>query len=292
MRVTCVHKGRESVSEFTKPEIIIGRANAVAPPDLDLMPDITVSRTQARLWMENSVCWIEDLNSRFGTFLNGVRLEHRRALKPGDVVVAGETTIRVDVPALPPGVAAQAVETETTRAKIETAVNAEDSSLAAVAEAGSISRRRLALLLELPLLFGEINCAEDLLQLVIRRTIEVIPGAERGVVLLRGGEELKVMAHHPANETAYSATLARRAMSEGRGFIWRKHNDETPSPTARDLGIMTGMYVPMLWQGRTLGVICVDNPHRDCIFTEHDLQLLFTVARYAAMAHSYQTPRR
>src|SRR5438093_11708461 len=107
--------------------------------------------------------------------------------------------------------------------------------------------------------------------------MKVMPGAERGAVLLCDGDDLKLMAHVPSGEPAVSETLARRVLREGRGFIWRRLVDGVPSHTVRELGIRTGMYVPLLWEGKIWGVICVDNPRRDGVFTEDDLRLLLTV---------------
>jgi adenylate cyclase len=44
------------------------------------------------------------------------------------------------------------------------------------------------------------------------------------------------------------------------------------------------MYVPMLWKGQTLGVICVDNPKHRAAFRQEDLQFLISVAHYASAA--------
>jgi len=49
----------------------------------------------AKLWLENEVCWIEDLNSRHGTTVNGTAINGRHQLTEGDEIRIGETTLRM-----------------------------------------------------------------------------------------------------------------------------------------------------------------------------------------------------
>jgi len=48
------------------------------------------------------------------------------------------------------------------------------------------------------------------------------------------------------------------------------------------------MYVPLLWHGSPMGVLCVDNPERPSAFRKEDLQFLVSVAHYAAAAVANQ----
>src|SRR3984893_19004217 len=53
-----------------------------------------------------------------------------------------------------------------------------------------------------------------------------------------------------------------------------------------------GIYAPLLWQEKALGVICGGALNAETSFTEEDLLLLVVVAQYAAMAvanHQLQT---
>jgi adenylate cyclase len=56
-----------------------------------------------------------------------------------------------------------------------------------------------------------------------------------------------------------------------------------------------GMYVPLIWKGRVIGVACVDNSDGGTLFTSDDLRLMLAVAHYAAMAamqHQLQSELR
>ena len=72
--------------ELLKPVVLIGRAEYC---DI-CVPEPTVSREHARIHRRLTGCYIEDLGSRHGTRLNGVRLRGRAKLRDGDVIaVAG-----------------------------------------------------------------------------------------------------------------------------------------------------------------------------------------------------------
>ena len=57
--------------------------------------DPTASRTHVELRVDAGRVWLKDLNSRFGTFVNGVKTSECE-LRPGDVIRIGETTLRLD----------------------------------------------------------------------------------------------------------------------------------------------------------------------------------------------------
>jgi pSer/pThr/pTyr-binding forkhead associated (FHA) protein len=62
--------------------------------DLTLGDDDTVSRRHAEIAVRAGLCLVRDLDSCNGTLLNG-RLVRRARLRRGDVLLVGETEIRV-----------------------------------------------------------------------------------------------------------------------------------------------------------------------------------------------------
>jgi adenylate cyclase len=93
----------------------------------------------------------------------------------------------------------------------------------------------------------------------------------------------------PENDPPISRTLIKRAISDGSGFIWSaEESDEDLSKSIQRIKVRTGMYVPLLWQGNPMGVLCVDNPERSSAFRKEDLQFLVAVAHYAAAAVANQ----
>lgn len=81
--------------EVTGAKVTIGRPKASTVVDLDLSPDMCVSRPHARLTKDEHGLWLEDLGSLSGTFLNGERLRpgERARLFERDEIRIGETVI-------------------------------------------------------------------------------------------------------------------------------------------------------------------------------------------------------
>jgi FHA domain len=73
--------------------LTIGRAE---DNDVALSKDEFTSAHHARIESQRDGVWVLDLSSTNGTFVNGKRLDGRRALKEGDVVRIGETELRFE----------------------------------------------------------------------------------------------------------------------------------------------------------------------------------------------------
>ena len=73
--------------------VTVGRAGQ---NDLGLESDEFASARHARFEPRRDGVWVEDVGSTNGTYVNGVRLDAARRLKPGDVVRIGETDLRFD----------------------------------------------------------------------------------------------------------------------------------------------------------------------------------------------------
>jgi FHA domain len=84
-------EGREV--QLNAAPMTVGRSNQ---NDLGLGGDEFASARHARFEPRRDGVWIEDVGSTNGTYVNGVRLESARRLKPGDVVRIGETDLRFD----------------------------------------------------------------------------------------------------------------------------------------------------------------------------------------------------
>ena len=79
-------------------ELEIGRA---AEGVGRLAEDVEISRRHARIAQSGSGYTVEDLGSRNGTFLNGRRIEKAEMLGVGDEIQVGNTTLIVQVGAIP-----------------------------------------------------------------------------------------------------------------------------------------------------------------------------------------------
>jgi pSer/pThr/pTyr-binding forkhead associated (FHA) protein len=90
-----VERKRESQRYFTQNEIIIGRDTHC---DLSVM-DEALSAHHARITHHHGQWWLEDLNSRNGTFLNREKLNTPAVIITGDEFKCGNTLfdIRIDI---------------------------------------------------------------------------------------------------------------------------------------------------------------------------------------------------
>lgn len=281
MRIAYVLDGRKDIFETDKTQIVIGRPKAGISIDLDLSPVKSVSRPHARLWVGGDGYWIEDLGSTYGTLVAGENITGQgpRHIAVHTEIRIGEVTIWVEA-ARANGTAPETQERRTAGLP-HTGLALDATVFAGIGATARQDEQRLALLLELPLQFGHQSDLEALLNTVARRMVEVIPGATHCAVLL--GEELLLKASYPG-AGAPSTTLARRAMKEGKGFIWYRDGAEDLSRSITSGQIGVGMYAPLLWEGDALGVLSVHLSRTNPASCSDDLHLLLTVAQYAAMA--------
>ena len=301
MRIVYAYQGTERVFDRDTMQIVIGRQGVDRSPDLDLTPDRTVSRSHARLWIADEQYWIEDLDSRVGTRVNDESIKGRGPwqLHAGDTIAIGYTTLQVDIPTpqvdiLTPQVAPDvSPQPDEALAEVAEVIGATMDATTPVSIAidtmAEQTMRRLALLYELPLQFAAVTQLDVLLQTIVERLVGVIPGAERGALLLteRGTGQLLLKAHLPVGNPSVSLTLARRAVEHREGFV-SQHEATDMSVSVLEYRIGSAMYAPLLWHGEALGVICVDHPESMRPFSRDDLQLLMAVAHYAAMAVAHQ----
>jgi pSer/pThr/pTyr-binding forkhead associated (FHA) protein len=90
MRLISSYRGKEKAWEVAQNDFVLGRAYQNSPLLLDLSSDKKLSRLHARIWSENGLHWIEDLQSSRETLLNDVEIKGQGKQKPevGDVIQA------------------------------------------------------------------------------------------------------------------------------------------------------------------------------------------------------------
>jgi pSer/pThr/pTyr-binding forkhead associated (FHA) protein len=88
-----VQKGlaNEQVINLEAPAMVIGR---MAPADI-ILDNKVVSRQHARITLEEGQCFLEDLKSLNGTFVNGNPIKGKVPLKSGDRISLGDQVLMV-----------------------------------------------------------------------------------------------------------------------------------------------------------------------------------------------------
>ena len=79
--------------ELDSSPVTIGRG---AQNTIELRGDQFASAAHARVEPRADGVWLEDRGSTNGTFVNGVKVDGRHRLSPGDVIRVGETDLRYD----------------------------------------------------------------------------------------------------------------------------------------------------------------------------------------------------
>ena len=94
-KITLVSQfGDESISsDFVVPELVLGRDQTC---DL-ILDEKTVSAEHARLSYHHGNWWVEDLQSRNGTFLNLELLAAQAVLTSGDELQVGQVKLRIEI---------------------------------------------------------------------------------------------------------------------------------------------------------------------------------------------------
>jgi transcriptional regulator with GAF, ATPase, and Fis domain len=233
------------------------------------------------------------LGSKFGTRVDGeeIRGNEKVPLRAESKVQIGETALKVEMPVenstgfaeLPPQ------PTVASTIEIEKVINSSPKQVVLPKSCSLEADQRQALLLEILIQFSLPAPLDQLLRTIIGRVVELIPGAERGALLLRNPatDGLLLAAFVSVGEPAVSETLARQALKQHQAFIWRNKFGCDPTRSILRHQIQSGMYAPLIYDDRPLGVLCVDNPDCHSDFSDDDLQLLVAVADHAAVAVSH-----
>ena len=302
MRLVVIEEGLRSKLEFTRGVIRIGRA---IDNDIRLSGALS-SRHHCRIEIQADEASLIDLGSANGTQVNGTKVQ-RKLLANGDVINVGgsrlhvESILELDDPNRTQRLDPSEVEEPTTE-KLKTPDLSGDglSTLS-----GEIQRERDNLRV-----FSRITRAllqetelASLLRLIVDSAIHLI-GGERGFILLadKNGKPVpgcddKAMrvsvarsfdrSDIPIPATRISTGIAERVVEGGRPLLsvdaGRDERFEE-MPSVEDLKLRSVMCLPIHIEGRTDGVLYVDNRLQRGAFTEDDLDLAELFADQAAMA--------
>lgn len=293
MRIRYSFRDIDKVFDEPRDEVVLGRPRQGVLIDIDLSPDLSVSRPHARISADNGRYWIEDLGSANGTRIEGKEIARniKVELKPGQLVRISGTELVIEESASVaessdtwnPNETVIADRIDFTQAiDIRETIDASCPAFDSDHLIDAVQAQGLALLYEQAINFNDLTVVDELLQTVIEQLMSMIPGANRGALLLTDetSHELLLKAHIPAGEPSVSLTLAHEAMSRRQGFICRKPSSPTLSQVFHH--IESAMYVPLVWRQRVLGVACLDNSEQDASFKMDDLRVMLAVAHQAA----------
>jgi phosphoserine phosphatase RsbU/P len=270
--------------------ISLGRspANELAFPD-----DNGLSRVHMALEREGSEWFVTDLGSKNGTYVNGVRIEGRHRLEPGDQIVASRVLLSYPDPRNfkktvvfeePVGAASSTIKTTLQELLSDRAVATQvtptrgrqwTTPIGALIRAG----RELSIRRPLPQLF----------RVILDLSLEAV-GADRGVLLTLENDELVMQASHGEN-FRISTAVRDRVLKERTSVLVRDTKLDEQLAARQSIvfqGVRSLMAAPLQTDDRVIGLIYVDTTQFYRTFTNDDLNLLTVMANVAAIRIEHQ----
>ena len=274
-------------------EIVIGRS---MKSDLSVT-DRFLSRQHARLYRTDEGWMIEDLGSRNGTFVNGVRVESPTKIAPGDVIAMSASIVKVaelgdpaPTAGRPPPVidhgsifrpATELIQASTRLPAADPGHDAEDIRRHA---------ERLGILNDVHQTLATSISLDELLDLILDRTFDHLR-PEQGVVLLKDDAgKLYPAASRPVSidtdRILVSQSLAREVVEKGMAALVHDVRIDDRFAAAKsllDAGIRSVVAAPLADPRGTLGMIALSSAADVRVFSADDMQLLSSLASVAAL---------
>jgi adenylate cyclase len=289
---------------FTGGEVVIGRS-----PDCQIvLKDFGISRTHARVIVDEDGVRIQDLKSKNGTQVNGQPVTEA-PLKDGDRILLGKFQLtfskslegKVVLDEAKPlseeaGTIIRSVG-ELSRLLSDTAASAAAAAKAAPdAQEIEKSNRILKVLMKVAETLIAVRPVEEVLHQVMDIVFDHIP-ADRGFLMLSDDTAedklvpMVIKHRNPGSgesgKISISKTIADRVVHDRVSILT---SDALVDPrfgagdSIRFHGIRSAMCAPLWNKEQVIGIIHVDSPMLTNCFTLNDLDLLTALANYAAVA--------
>jgi transcriptional regulator with GAF, ATPase, and Fis domain len=243
------------------------------------LPDASVSRHHAVLRPSGGGWRAVDLESRRGTFVNGLPVRERE-LAHGDFLVIGETTFLFSL-------RASRDETPEPPASLdESGLGGETEIRLAVADSVYLRRDRLpeALATLLEIATAAPGSSAALGAFLLDRVLAAVPAERAALLPVEGGEEWAPIHRSPAGDRPFpvSGTTVSRVLREREALlIDRSREDEAPG-SVDSAGIRSLVCVPLPGPDGPLGVLYADTLSAGERLAAEHLQWLAAAAALAA----------
>ncbi len=272
--------------------LVIGRSSA---SDL-LVADRYLSRRHARLYREGDGLVIEDLGTRNGTFVNGVRVTRPVPVGPGDEIrLSGSRLVlhRTDEePAAGEGVPATTSTSESVYISASDILEDISADASEIEDEAALRRyaERLKLLNDVHQALGRSMARDELLELILDRAFDHLE-PEEGMILLRrpdGDTYTAAVRTLPGIASCYlcSRTLIHNVVDKGQAaLVLDAQSDQRFAAAASIIGsgVRSLVAAPLLDPEGPLGMIALSSRAHVHRFSEGDLELLTSLAAVAAL---------
>src|SRR5262245_38625811 len=274
--------------------IAIGRdpANEVC------LPSMWVSRQHCLIERQGSRVTITDLQSHNGTFVNGVPIKERD-LSHGDQIRVGDSIFLLLLQEMEPPPSGSLVEMKElgmiAGATFELPPSTASQAGRETSPSGTRAARDLSVLLRISTAISSIREVEALQNKLLESVFEVVP-AERGALLLLGADSREIVSSFGlekspvagrAVKVKVSHTIVARVLRDGLAILSNDVRDNDDFGTAQSLvtaDVHSVVAVPLVFAGRSLGVLYLDSSRPKVRFDQDHLELLIAVAGIASVA--------
>jgi signal transduction histidine kinase len=311
MLVLTVMQGPDRGRRFELPDHepqMIGRSSEALP-----LLDQTISRRHAELTPDNGQWYLRDLGSANGTFVNGVRITGRHALKNGDQLRAGTTLLVFGEQGPPrPPAPVRGVGKREVEVSLQHTASSDDSMIMSVPDPSSAAQFQLGVIYELVGVVGSAVRRDELLHKVME-VIFTYFEADRAFILLREdpndpdsplhAEAIrkrdpatgKAVQPQPApprpddgsKPITYSRTIVQYVLRKEVGVLSANAMADqrfTSGDSVTAYGIRSVMCVPIRYKQFQYGVIHLDSQVANYTYTEDQLTLLTAMGVQTGLA--------
>jgi signal transduction histidine kinase/pSer/pThr/pTyr-binding forkhead associated (FHA) protein len=268
---------------------VIGRSNMANI----LLEDVRCSRIHARITRESDSVTVEDLNSRFGSFLNGQRVVEVNPVRPGDQIVIGDTTIILkfapeeendDSTVNQSGPVDHSLTLYSSQRLLQIPITSESID--------PVQRGQFfELLFEV---FKELlydRPQQELFNLILEKLFQVLH-ADRGVILIKDYTGSFVQAASlfapgvTPSQFHLSRTLLDSVTRQRKGALFVSSGTDEPGQeyvSLRIQGISSCLAAPLFVEDDVMGLVYLDVRLRRKEYTLEDLRLVTALANIAAI---------
>ncbi len=257
----------------------LGRSSA---NELCYSEDAGLSRQHMVLEKTGDSWTVRDLNSKNGTFVNGVRIDAVHPMGPNDRITAGHLSIEFAEKITPAANTVIFVDAGAAAAASTTVATSLEGLLSDEKEIEG-GRQMRALISAGRELAGNMPLG-DLFNLIMDLSIDAV-GAARGVLMTVEGEELVVRAAR-GEGFRISRMVRDRVIKEKTSLLVRDARLDQAFAERMSIvqqQIRSMLAVPLQTDDRVIGLIYLDSPHFVHEFTKDDLNLLTVMANVAAI---------
>jgi phosphoserine phosphatase RsbU/P len=269
-----------------KERIVLGRLAGI---ELCYPDDVGLSRQHLALTKKQGKWNVEDLGSKNGTLLNGVKLDGVKPFKPGDRVAAGHLTIEFADLGQPGNNTVVFVDNQDTN----TSTTVVASLDAVLGPQQPDDMNKTTVMTGNPQTRALINAGRELaghrplpevFKVILDLAVEAVT-AGRGVLMTLEGDQLTVRAVR-GSRFQISSTVRDRVIKDKASLLVRDAQLEQGLKEQMSIveqKVRSMIAVPLQTNDRVIGLIYVDSPHHIREFTREDLNLLTVMANVAAI---------